>query len=130
MNRAAIEQYQSVGLRGQLAEASAHKLIAMQLDGILERLASARGAIERGETQQKGALLSKTIAIVDNLRVSLDMDKGGDLAENLASLYDYIERRLFEANAGSDIGILEEITSIVREIKSGWDAIPEEMRNV
>ena len=129
MSQSAIQQYQSVGLRGKMAEASPHQLIAMLLEGALERIANARGAIQRGDVQKKGELIGQTIAIVDNLRVSLDLENGGELSENLEALYDYLGRRLLEANINSDESILEEASGLILEVKIGWDAIPQESRN-
>ena len=129
MSQSAIQQYQAVGLRSKLADASPHQLIAMLLEGALERLANARGAIQRGDVQSKGELIGQVIAIVDNLRVSLDLENGGELSQNLEALYDYLGRRLLEANINSDTSILEEASGLILEVKTGWDAIPQELRN-
>jgi len=128
MNQAALNQYQSVGVQSGMTDASPHKMITMQLDGALDRLSLARGAISRGETSRKGELLSSTIAIVDSLRASLSHERGGDIAENLLALYDYIERRLVQANMTSDVDLLDEVASLFKEIKMGWMSIPVELR--
>ena len=83
MNQAALKQYQAVGVQGGVTDASPHQLIGMLLTGALDRIASARGAATRGEVQRKGELLSRSIAIIDNLRASLDREKGGEIAANL-----------------------------------------------
>jgi flagellar protein FliS len=64
--------------------------------------------------------------IIQGLRSSLDKDKGGDIAENLDSLYEYMGRRLLEANVNNDIAILDEVYGLLAEIKQGWDGIPPE----
>lgn len=124
----AMNTYRKVGVQSAIDDASPHQLIAMLLDGALGRIASARGAMERGDKSNQGVLISKTMAILDNLRVSLDHDKGGELAERLASLYEYMERRLLEASSTADVAILDEVSGILREIKTGWDGIPAEYR--
>jgi flagellar protein FliS len=102
----------------------------MLLDGILQKLAKASGAMQRGDLSEQGESLSAGIRIIDGLRASLDYSKGGELASNLGSMYDYMERRLVEANLGSDRDIIGEVVSLVNQIKSGWDAIPNEHRGV
>ena len=57
------------------------------------------------------------------LRQGLDIEKGGELAANLDSLYEYMTTRLMEANLKNDVAIIEEIAQLLREVKSGWDAI-------
>lgn len=119
----AMRQYQSVNTQAQAISADPHRLIQMLMEGGLTRLAQARGAMERNQTALKGELVSKTIAIVGGLRQGLDVQKGGELAANLDSLYEYMTTRLMEANLKNDPAILEEVSDLLREVKSGWDAI-------
>jgi len=106
--------------------ASPHQLVAMLIDGAMERVVQARGAMERGMTARKGELIGKAIAIVDSLGASLNTEKGGELSERLASLYDYIGRRLLHANLKNDRAALDEVLGLLREIKTGWDGIAAE----
>lgn len=119
----ALQQYQTVNTQAQAAAADPHRLIQMLMEGGLTRLAQARGAMEREQTALKGELISKAIAIVGGLRQGLDLEKGGEIAVNLDNLYDYMTRRLMEANVQNDPAILEEVASLLREVKEGWDAI-------
>ncbi len=119
----AMRQYQSVNNQAQAIEASPHRLIQMLMEGGLTRLAQARGAMERNQTALKGELVSKSIAIVGGLRQALDVKQGGELAVNLDSLYAYMTTRLMEANLKNDPAILEEVAGLLREVKTGWDAI-------
>ncbi len=119
----AMRQYQSVNNQAQAISADPHRLIQMLMEGGLTRLAQARGAMERDQTALKGELLSKAIGIVGGLRQALDMQQGGELAENLDSLYEYMTTRLMEANIKNDLAIVEEVSELLREVKSGWDAI-------
>lgn len=120
---AAMQQYQAVNTQAQAAAADPHRLIQMLMEGGLTRLAQARGAMERGQTALKGELIGKAIGIVGGLRQGLDLEKGGDIALNLDSLYDYMTRRLMDANVKNDPAILEEVSGLLREVKEGWDAI-------
>lgn len=128
MNQSALNEYNDIGVNSGVTDANPHHLIAMLLTGCADRVASARGAILRGEVGRRGELISSAIAIVDNLRASLDHDKGGEVSGNLAALYDYIERGLVEANLGGDASRLEEIGGLLSEIKAGWDSIPLDTR--
>ncbi|RLA18968.1 MAG: flagellar export chaperone FliS [Gammaproteobacteria bacterium] len=128
MNQAAMKQYQTIGVQSGVTDASSHQLISMLMAGALDRMASARGAIIRGEISRKGELLSEIIAIIDSLRASLDHSRGGEISTNLTSLYDYIEQCLLRANLDSDVEPLDEVSSLLAEIKAGWELIPVDAR--
>jgi len=119
-------QYASVGTQTGVTEASPHRLIQMLLDGALDKIARARGAMQRKEYAEKGNHITSASSIIIGLRSSLDLEAGGELAANLDSLYEYIFRRLMEAHAQNDEAALDEVSSLLREIKSGWDALPQE----
>jgi flagellar protein FliS len=127
-NQTLLNEYQQIGVQSKVNSSNPHSLVAMLLDGLLEKLARAQGALERGDLNNKGVALSSGIRIIDGLRASLDYQRGGDIANNLGSMYDYMERRLVEANAKSDSKIVAEVVSLVNEIKDGWDSIPAEYR--
>ncbi|MCV6606146.1 MAG: flagellar export chaperone FliS [Porticoccaceae bacterium] len=128
MTASALKTYNSVGVQSDMGDANPHQLIGKLLNGALDRIASAKGAIGRDENSLKGELLGKAIAIVDGLRASLDHQNGGEIATNLASLYDYMEQRLLEANLNNDIERLDEVAGLLKEIKAGWDEMPAEHR--
>lgn len=125
----ALQQYRNVGNQSAVMDASPHQLVAMLFNGALQRIAEAKGHIDRKEVSLKGEKISKAIAIVDSLRASLDHEVGGEVTRNLHSLYDYIESRLMKANLNSSQEILDEVAGLIREVKSGWDEIPENMRH-
>jgi flagellar secretion chaperone FliS len=122
-NQQALKSYQKLNLQAQVSEASPHQLVQLMLDGALARIAAARGSLDAGELARKGELIGKAIGLVEGLRVALDLEKGGDLAGNLHDLYEYIGRRLLEANLHNDPAILEESANLLREIRDGWVAI-------
>jgi len=76
----------------------------------------------RGEVALKGERIGKAISIVEGLRTSLNLEVG-ELSQNLEDLYDYVARRLFEANMQDDAEILDEVAGLLREIKSAWDVV-------
>jgi flagellar protein FliS len=116
----AINHYRQMGEQVQIKDASPHQLIQLMLDGALGRVAAARGALVAGDLAVKGELIGKAIGLIEGLRVSLDMEAGGDLAENLRALYEYLGRRLLQANLYNDGAILQEVASLLRELQSGW----------
>ena len=119
----ALRQYQKVNGVAQTSEASPHRLVQMLMQGGLDRIAQAKGAIERNDIAQKGILIGKAIGIVGGLREGLDLQRGGELAANLDSLYQYMVSRLLEANAKNETAHLDEVAGLLRNVKSGWDAI-------
>ncbi|HEB63475.1 MAG TPA: flagellar export chaperone FliS [Gammaproteobacteria bacterium] len=123
-----INQYMQVNAHSSASDASPHRLIQMLLGGALDRIAVAKGHMARGNIAEKGRYIGLAISIIDGLRISLDKSAGGEIAQNLDDLYEYMTRRLAEANLKNDEGILDEITRLLKEIKEGWDAIPEEFR--
>jgi len=122
---AALRQYQHVNTHVQAVEATPHRLIQMLMEGGLTRLAQARGAMERGQTALKGELIGKAIGIIGGLRNGLDMSAGGELAVNLDSLYEYMVSRLLEANVKNVPEPLDEVADLLRNVKTGWDAISQ-----
>lgn len=122
-NYDALNSYQEVAIQSKVSHSTPHSLVSMLLQGVLDKLARASGAIERKDIAERGQTISESIRIIDNLRASLDIPNGGTIATGLASLYDYMERRLVEANAQSDKKIIEEVVTLINDIKSAWDTI-------
>jgi flagellar secretion chaperone FliS len=123
-----LAAYQSAAAHGGVAAADPHKLIVMLMDGALERIATARGCMERNENSEKAKLLNRAVSIIGELRSSLDMTKGGPIAANLGDLYDYMCRQLMKANAENKIDSLEHVSKLLREIRGAWVAIPPDAR--
>lgn len=123
-----LKQYKQVGAHSGVATASPHRLIQMLLEGALEKINLAKGYMERGEIALKGSHISWAISIIDGLRMSLDKESGGEIAQNLDDLYDYMGRRLAEANMENSVGMLNEVAGLLIEIKSAWDVVPDVLR--
>jgi flagellar protein FliS len=119
----ALRQYQKVGAQAQTSEASPHRLVQMLMEGGLDRIAQAKGALERNDIPGKGVLISKAIGIVGGLREGLDLENLAETLGDLDSLYTYMMKRLAEANIKSDPKILDEVAGLLRTVKEGWDAI-------
>jgi len=121
-----VGAYATVGLETGVAAASPHKLVVMLYDGVIVALLSAINGIKAANIATKGAALSKAITIIDNgLRASLDKKAGGEIAANLDALYDYMSRRLLEANIKNDATIVEEIHGLMANLREAWVQIGE-----
>lgn len=120
----ALRQYQKIGAQAQTSEASPHRLVQMLMEGGLDRIAQAKGAMSRRDIAAKGILIGKAIDIIGGLREGLDLENYGTPAlRNQDNLYDYMQKRLTEANAKNDAMILDEVTDLLITVKEGWDAI-------
>ena len=128
--RGSMKAYKSVSLDSQKSVASPYRIVQMLLAGTLERLAKARTAIEHKDYAKRGELISSTMMIVDELRLSLDHEAGGEVAANLGNLYDFIISELISVNLTNDISKLESASGLLRGIKEGWDAIPTDQQQV
>ncbi len=125
MYRSNANKYAAIHNESIADEASPHKLIQMLMSGFLMRVNAAKGAIQRNDFQEKSLRISQATGIIGGLIDGLDMEKGGEISENLSNLYDYINRRLFQASAENNIEILDEVAGLMREVQSAWNAIPE-----
>ena len=125
----AMKQYQQVSVHSGIMDASPHRLVQMLMDGALEKIALAKGNMANNNIANKGENISKAIGIIGGLKSSLNKDSGGEIAENLSNLYDYMANRLVVANLRDDENILDEVANLMVEIKVGWDGIPDEFKN-
>jgi len=122
--RANANKYALVHTDSVAEEASPHKLIQMLISGFLMRVNLAKGAILRKDHEEKSIQISKAIGIVGGLIDGLDFEQGGEISTNLKSLYDYINIRLYQASSENDAEILDEVSNLMKEIQTAWDAIP------
>jgi flagellar protein FliS len=123
MSLSGLQHYRKVGAHGNLAEANHYQVVGVMLDAVLSRIAEAGGHIERGEVAAKGEKIGKALGIIEALTLGLDKSSGGELAENLERLYDYLSRTLLKAQLENRADLLKEASSLLREIKLGWDGI-------
>jgi flagellar protein FliS len=128
--RSSLQSYRKVSLESEIAVASPHRIIQMMFEGALQRIAQAKYAIQQKNPAQKGENIGKAVSIIAGLSGSLNMDAGADVSANLDSLYEYMLRRLSEANVANDIDMLEEVSALLRTIKEGWDTIPQDMHEL
>ncbi len=125
MSLKGINAYRKGNLKQDVASADPHKLTLMLLQGALDRIAYAKGAMERGEFASKSELISKVNAILLYLRDTLDMEAGGEVSQNLFALYDYMITRIGDAHVQNDLNILDEVSNLLTPIRDAWVQIPE-----
>jgi len=123
----AVHQYQQVNTQTSVIDADPHRLIQLLLEGALERMSVAKNRIHAKDYEGKNRYLNKSIEIVGGLRSFLNFEKGGELAASLEALYDYIERRLHEANILNNAEMIDECSDLLRQVKQGWDGIRSEV---
>ena len=128
MTHASLKKYQQTN-KSTAQQASPYQLVAMLFQKLLGNIATAKGAISQKNFEKKGTELSNAIAIIGVLEGSLDFKQGGEVSENLASLYKYCSEQLLVASTNNDSDKLEEIIQILLPIKAGWDSIPLENQN-
>lgn len=126
--KSSLAAYHSVSVHGSVANADPHRLVQMLMDAVAERLNSARSCLERGEIARKAKLLHSCVTLVAELRGSLNLAEGGELAQNLSNLYEYMARQLLLANVQNDAGKINEVLTLVNEIRGAWIAIGPEVR--
>jgi flagellar secretion chaperone FliS len=116
--------YARVGLETGVNGASPHGLITLLFQGARRAITLGRMHMENKDFMAKGKALSHaTLIIGGGLQQSLNLEKGGDLAAQLNTLYDYMTRRLLEANLHNDPAILLEVDGLLATIEEGWNAI-------
>ncbi|OOE89776.1 flagellar export chaperone FliS [Salinivibrio sharmensis] len=128
--RGSLQAYKKVSVDSQLSAASPHKVIQMLMAGAIERLIQGKAAMAQGDLSVKGERLGKALDIIINLRACLSMDDGGDIADNLDAIYDFMIRQVSTANLENKPEPIDDVIELLREIKSAWDQIPSKYHNM
>jgi flagellar protein FliS len=121
--RNASAMYEQNSARGKVEDADRHQLTMLLLDSVIDRINQARGYLARLDLAGKASNVSRALAIVGELRESLDHKAGGELSQRLESLYEFVSRRLLYAQARNDDAALEESARLMTPIRDGWREI-------
>lgn len=120
--------YQRVNIETAVSEASPHQLVTLLLNGLLQNVAAARGALKRGDIAVKGEKINKAVRILDEaLKPALNLADGGDLAANLNGLYGYCSLRLTQANLTNDDSALADVIRVIEPVADGWKQIGDQV---
>jgi len=123
VNTRSASVYKRVAVETGVQAADSHRLVGMLFDGLLQAVAAARGAMERGDLVVKGEQIGKAVRIVEEgLKAGLD-PAGGEMAGNLSALYAYSVRRLTEANLRNDPKALAEVAALIEPVAQAWQDI-------
>lgn len=124
----AAKAYGEVALQSGIAASSPHKLVDMLFDGLIDSINRGRGAMARGEVEEKGKALGKAARILEEgLKAGLNLEQGGELADNLRNVYDFCIIELTNANLKNDEKKLLEVLKVIEPIASAWKEIGPQM---
>jgi len=113
--------YAKVGIETNVSTASPHQLVLMLFDGALLAVNSAAYSMASGDIASKGSSVTKAMEIITyGLKASLDAEAGGELANRLAALYDYMCERLLYANVNNSTTALTEVSQLLTELRTAW----------
>lgn len=119
----AYQSYQTVHLGAQTAQASPVQLVIILMNGLQDELSRARAHIEAQRIEPKARSLERCVSMLNGLSSALDMEAGGPLVEQLAELYDYCARRLFQAGVAMDVAPLDEVVQLLDTLQQGWEGL-------
>jgi flagellar secretion chaperone FliS len=129
------QQYRAVRSQGLVMDATPARLVQIMFEHVLSHLATAEGCMARikgnlplNDVIAKGSAIGKAVRLINQLDGTLDMEQGGQIAENLRNLYGYMLNRLTVANVNNDPSIVAEVAKLVRQIKSSWDQLVKDGR--
>lgn len=107
-------------------EISSHQIISLLMDGALERIEQAIQAQKSGNQADLQILTNKLVAIINGLRNSLNMSAGGEIAENLDALYEYMIEKIAQSTTHTIASSFEECGRLLSKVKEGWDLMAME----
>lgn len=119
-----VNAYQRVSVESNMHITDKHQIVSLLFDGLVESLVNARGALARQDVSAKCAAASKALRILqEGLMAGVDKEEGGDLAQNLAALYEYSANRLILANARNDDALFLEVQRLIEPLAQSWKAM-------
>ena len=116
--------YRSVYVGTATEDATPHGLVVLLFDGARIAVHDARVQMQLKQIAAKGEAIGTAVELIDGgLKASLDMERGGEIAGRLSSLYDYMVERLTFANLHNDTAALDEVGRLLGEIEGAWREI-------
>ncbi len=128
VNMRSANAYRTVGVETAVAGADAHQLVALLYQALMQSLGAAKLSMQAGDIPGKGKAIVRAVRLIEEgLKAGINHDKGGELAANLRSLYDYCILVLTEANLRNDIKKIEEVIGLVQPVAQAWGEIKAEV---
>jgi flagellar protein FliS len=116
--------YRNLAVETSVSQANPHQLVGLLFEALLQSLSTAKGSMLNKDIPAKGRAINRAVRILEEgLKAGLDMEKGGELALNLSSLYDFCIFRVTDANLRNDGAIIDEVISLIRPVADGWTQI-------
>ena len=120
----AARAYMDAELDGNTKTANPHRLVSMLFEGAIAAIIKAKISNQSGNVQERGKAISMAIGIINSgLKAGINLDEGGDIAQNLTALYDYMVYKLVDANVRADLSMMEEVEGLLKDLKGAWDSI-------
>ena len=124
-----IKAYANVGFESDIAGADPHKLVLMLYEAAIQAAETAKKHIAAHNIEGKSNAISRASAIIQQgLMASLDVKAGGQIAQNLLELYEYMVYRLLIANLKNDTAALDEVVRLLTELKTAWEGITQQIK--
>jgi flagellar protein FliS len=123
--KVAFDEYK----RNKVITSSGVELIIQLYDEVMNNIRLAKPILAKSdklsfdEIKTKNKALNKAVNVVTALADSLDMEKGGEISDNLSKLYEFINLRLLNANLNNDPVMLDEATRVLHELREAWIGI-------
>ena len=119
-----LRAYQKTTVNAEISVADPYYVTKLLYQGLFERLAQAKGAIERGDLALKAKKLSTATAILENLRSTLDFSQSKSIAQGLYDIYSYMIDQVAEASLNLMTQPIDNAIRALMPIKKAWDSIP------
>lgn len=116
-------KYKLVDLQTRIEAASPHEVINLLLQGARTHVANAIGCMEADHIKAAGEHISKTLSIINELRRSLNLQQGGEVAKNLLSFYNQIEGLIVQSNIKQDKTLLVKTNELLGQLQEVWQSI-------
>lgn len=107
----------------QLIAASPAKLVYMLYDKAISSLNEAQLAIEEGDIERRWKANNRAVEIINHMWATLDIEKGGEIAENLSSLFGFMLRRLMEVDIKNDAAAAQEVIDLLTPLRDSWETL-------
>lgn len=130
MRNKLAQQYANNYVETSVIEATPYKLVKLLYEAAIKNIGVVKVFVERKDYAKKAEHVNKVISILHGLKGGLDLEAGGEVAENLWNLYDYLVRRTFEASAKNDLALFDEVTSLLKDLNEAWDQMPADYQSL